>query len=161
ASKKHNNANVLLRLHNLENEVKVRALEADLEKIKVKLSKGEKVIQELASKKTRQRINLELHEVVNLISEMKSEEKQQEEENSSNEEGLSDTDQPTVYHLEFITFPLIANDPTDLITLQQWVAEGAEEAGKAQIEQERKLVRHKNKKNKLEKLKKSIEPQKL
>lgn len=34
-----------------------------------------------------------------------------------------------VYHIEFATFPLIANDPMDLITLQQWVAEGAQRAG--------------------------------
>ncbi|CAG8605092.1 10126_t:CDS:2, partial [Gigaspora rosea] len=34
-----------------------------------------------------------------------------------------------VYHLEFITFPLIANDPMDLITLQHWVTKGAQRAG--------------------------------
>ncbi|CAG8679672.1 13353_t:CDS:2 [Dentiscutata erythropus] len=38
------------------------------------------------------------------------------------------TKQQAIYHLEFLTFPLIANDSMDLITLQQWVAEGAKEA---------------------------------
>ncbi|CAG8730057.1 15360_t:CDS:2 [Cetraspora pellucida] len=34
-----------------------------------------------------------------------------------------------VYLMEFITFPLVANDPTDLITLKDWVTEGAQQEG--------------------------------
>ncbi|CAG8834272.1 26628_t:CDS:1, partial [Racocetra persica] len=34
-----------------------------------------------------------------------------------------------VYLMEFITFPLIANDPNDLTILQDWVTKGAQQYG--------------------------------
>ncbi|CAG8663964.1 9718_t:CDS:2 [Dentiscutata erythropus] len=34
-----------------------------------------------------------------------------------------------IYYLEFLIFPLVTNSPVDLITLQQWIAKGAEKAG--------------------------------
>ncbi|CAG8782304.1 5702_t:CDS:2, partial [Dentiscutata erythropus] len=161
ASRKHNNANTLSRLHDLENEIEVKILDtaqAKEAKNEMKVAQQELLRRRIYKKldvnmKTRQKINLELYEVVNFISEIESEEKQQEKEvqvcmvntiyqpsispipevamsqNSSNKEGPSDTDQPTVYHLEFITLPLVASNPTDLITLQQWVAESTRESG--------------------------------
>ncbi|CAG8723019.1 819_t:CDS:2 [Dentiscutata erythropus] len=200
ASKKHNNADMLSRLHDLKNEVEVKALDTTQEKARNEMTGGPPP----------RMVTRELNEVVNLIGEIKSEEQEKEvqvcmvnaiyepmspihevatPQNSSDEEESLRRNiallienrsefvpimvfelissrrcrrlvfaktcmdnghkyflyvhltlgthyaarqlnlRQAVYHIEFLTFPLIANDPEDLIILQQWVAEGAEEAG--------------------------------